>query len=116
MYLISARTNVDQQCILSVCLNYEYNNELKTCDEQIKKIVRSDDCDIILDAWMLLEEAAECLSNVTHKFENVMKILKSKRNIKYLSDEVAEYHLHCVNTINIQQSQSANPRLREISK
>ena len=65
-----------EQCVLSICLNYEYATALKTCDEQINVIARLEDIDIIYQAWEKFIDATEELSNITYKFDNILDIIK----------------------------------------
>ena len=82
------------QCVISECLNYESIQGLRICDDQMNVIIRSDDPVIVKQAWDILLGGAKILKTVKHRFDEVIKALKSNKNIKYIPDETVEHTLH----------------------
>lgn len=99
--LMGKHRDLYECCILSVCLNYTglVSNNFVKCDDCIKAIIHTDDPEMtvhFIERLIAVANSDEMLA-MNHKLAKICDILKNKRSVKYLSDDISEYSLYSEN-------------------
>lgn len=100
---------VYEHCLLSLCFDFDdYKDDMKEYTDNIISIIQMQrSCPIHgckmhncasdeepLGIWNNMINSSSKISKLTDKFTEILNILDSKRNIKYMPDEISEYSLH----------------------
>jgi ankyrin repeat protein len=88
-----------EYCISSICLDHICTNKFKKFNDYVEAILYTDDPAVTVDFWnrcLTTIKDLENLEEINEKLTVIHSVLKTKtkRNVKYSSEEISEYSLH----------------------
>ncbi len=87
------KISIYKDCIMKLCLDRKCMNELMICENNIELIVSNNDIELRTEAAKTFLNTAQKLCPISQKLENLLKTLRLKKDIKYISNDTVEYKL-----------------------